>query len=217
MSSSFESKAYRVRQQGGIDTALWAGTRRLALMITPFFPSLRPLLAPMGSRSQTAVRSLSQQTLAQIEERLAPALDPALFEKPDEKDHSRDRIFSLVRTFWCWIWQVLQANTSCREVVRQVQALFAAFSGLSVDEGNSAYCKARKKLALALLQKAFDSSHASAEKLAPRTRLLQGRPQKIVDGSSFVTSGRGQPTMTIQALAFRAGDHIANFARRGEI
>ena len=39
----------------------------------------------------------------------------------------------------------------------------------------------------------------------------------IVDGSSFVTSGRGQPTMTIQALAFRAGDHIAQFAKRGEI
>lgn len=39
----------------------------------------------------------------------------------------------------------------------------------------------------------------------------------IVDGSSFVTSGRGQPTMTIQALAFRAGEHIAGFARRGEI
>ena len=27
----------------------------------------------------------------------------------------------------------------------------------------------------------------------------------LCDGSSFVTSGRGQPTMTIQALAFRAG------------
>lgn len=39
----------------------------------------------------------------------------------------------------------------------------------------------------------------------------------IVDGSSFVTSGRGQPTMTIQALAFRAADHIAEFARKGEI
>jgi choline dehydrogenase-like flavoprotein len=26
----------------------------------------------------------------------------------------------------------------------------------------------------------------------------------VVDGSNFVTSGRGQPTMTIQALAFRA-------------
>lgn len=39
----------------------------------------------------------------------------------------------------------------------------------------------------------------------------------LCDGSSFVTSGRGQPTMTIQALAFRAADHIASFARRGEI
>jgi choline dehydrogenase-like flavoprotein len=39
----------------------------------------------------------------------------------------------------------------------------------------------------------------------------------LCDGSSFVTSGRGQPTMTIQALAFRAADHIAQFARRNEI
>jgi choline dehydrogenase-like flavoprotein len=39
----------------------------------------------------------------------------------------------------------------------------------------------------------------------------------VCDGSSMVTSGRGQPTMTIQALAFRAGDHIARFAKRGEI
>jgi choline dehydrogenase-like flavoprotein len=39
----------------------------------------------------------------------------------------------------------------------------------------------------------------------------------LCDGSSFVTSGRGQPTMTIQALAFRAADHISQFARRNEI
>ena len=39
----------------------------------------------------------------------------------------------------------------------------------------------------------------------------------LCDGSSFVTSGRGQPTMTIQALAFRAADHIGKFAKRNEI
>jgi choline dehydrogenase-like flavoprotein len=39
----------------------------------------------------------------------------------------------------------------------------------------------------------------------------------VCDGSSLVTSGRGQPTMTIQALAFRAGEHIAKFARHNEI
>lgn len=39
----------------------------------------------------------------------------------------------------------------------------------------------------------------------------------VVDGSSFVTSGRGQPTMTIQALAFRAAEHMGRMARRGEL
>jgi choline dehydrogenase-like flavoprotein len=39
----------------------------------------------------------------------------------------------------------------------------------------------------------------------------------ICDGSSFVSSGRGQPTMTIQALAFRAAEHIGRFAKNGEI
>ena len=39
----------------------------------------------------------------------------------------------------------------------------------------------------------------------------------VVDGSSLVTSGRGQPTMTIEALAFRAGEYAANAAKRHEI
>ena len=39
----------------------------------------------------------------------------------------------------------------------------------------------------------------------------------LCDGSSFVTSGRGQPTCTIQALAYRAGEQIARLARRSEI
>jgi choline dehydrogenase-like flavoprotein len=39
----------------------------------------------------------------------------------------------------------------------------------------------------------------------------------LCDGSSLVTSGRGQPTMTIEALAFRAADRIRELAKRGEI
>ncbi len=39
----------------------------------------------------------------------------------------------------------------------------------------------------------------------------------ICDGSSFVTSGRGQPTMTIMALAFRAADKIKAAAAAGTI
>jgi choline dehydrogenase-like flavoprotein len=39
----------------------------------------------------------------------------------------------------------------------------------------------------------------------------------LCDGSSLVTSGRGQPTMTIEALAFRAGDRIRALAKRGDL
>ncbi len=39
----------------------------------------------------------------------------------------------------------------------------------------------------------------------------------ICDGSSMVTSGRGQPTHTIMALAFRAADHIKAAANAGDI
>ena len=39
----------------------------------------------------------------------------------------------------------------------------------------------------------------------------------ICDGSSMVTSGRGQPTMTIMALAFRAAEHIAAAAENNDV
>jgi choline dehydrogenase-like flavoprotein len=39
----------------------------------------------------------------------------------------------------------------------------------------------------------------------------------IVDGSTLVTGGRNHPTMTIQALAFRAADHISKAAKNGTL
>ena len=39
----------------------------------------------------------------------------------------------------------------------------------------------------------------------------------VVDGSNLVTGGRNHPTMTIQALAFRAADHLVRAAKRGDL
>jgi choline dehydrogenase-like flavoprotein len=39
----------------------------------------------------------------------------------------------------------------------------------------------------------------------------------IVDGSNFVTSARQQPTETIQALSYRAAEHIVKSAKAGEL
>ncbi|HME10769.1 MAG TPA: GMC family oxidoreductase, partial [Bryobacteraceae bacterium] len=37
----------------------------------------------------------------------------------------------------------------------------------------------------------------------------------IVDGSNLVTGGRNHPTLTIQALAFRASEYIVRAAKEG--
>jgi choline dehydrogenase-like flavoprotein len=39
----------------------------------------------------------------------------------------------------------------------------------------------------------------------------------VVDGSNLVTGGRNHPTMTIQALAFRAAEHIVRAAKAGTL
>jgi choline dehydrogenase-like flavoprotein len=39
----------------------------------------------------------------------------------------------------------------------------------------------------------------------------------VMDGSNFVTTARNHPTCTIEALAFRASEHIADMAKRREI
>jgi hypothetical protein len=153
-------------------------------MATPYLPALRPILAPMGSRSQNPAPFLRQATLAQIEQTLAPALPETLLRKPADGPHSRRRVFDLPRTFWGWGWQVLQANTSCREVVRQLQVLLALHQEGAPAENTSAYCQARGKLPLALLQTAFAASARSAEQTAAATTLLQGRTIKLVDASS---------------------------------
>ena len=39
----------------------------------------------------------------------------------------------------------------------------------------------------------------------------------IIDGSNLITGGRNHPTMTIQALAFRAADNIIKAAKVGQL
>src|SRR2546423_1039157 len=90
-------------------------------MQTPYFPSFRSRLAALGQRTAHTIR---QATLSQLQEHLRDLLPASLLSATDEGPNSRERIFSLRLTFECFVWQVLKPKTSCREVVRQVQALF---------------------------------------------------------------------------------------------
>src|SRR5216683_1854642 len=112
-------------------------------MHTPYFPSLRSRLAALGCRTAKTIR---QSTLAQLQQNLCDLLPAPLLSSEDEGPNSRERVFSLRLTFECFLWQMLKPKTSCREVVRQVQALFRLHGRGSVDEGDSAYVQARQRL-----------------------------------------------------------------------
>src|SRR5712671_7467572 len=136
---------------------------RLMPASTPFFPPWRAVLAGFHRGRDTVRRHLAHATLSHIEQRFAPALPAALLPQTASHDHSRERIFTLTRTVWCWIWQALQSHASCREAVCQVQALFALHDAGQVDKATGAYCEARRKVPEAVLQKLFATSFQRAE------------------------------------------------------
>ena len=113
--------------------------------------------------------------------RLPPA---PLLSAEDQGPNSRDRIFSLRLTFECFLWQLLKPKTSCREVVRQVQALFRLHGRGHVDEGDSAYVQARLRLPKERLEKALAATAQAADRRAGPGGQLNGRPVKVVDAST---------------------------------
>ncbi len=67
-----------------------------------------------------------------------------LLAQADVGPNSREQIYSVRRTFFGFLYQVLNPDCPCREVVRQIQSLFALFSCRRVSEDTGGYCVARR-------------------------------------------------------------------------
>lgn len=150
-------------------------------MNTPFFPSFRPRLAALGRRT---LQRLRQTTLAQLQEQIRDLLPAPLLSSEEEGPNSRERDFPLRLTFECFLWQMLKPKTACREVVRQVQALRTLFGLSPISEGDSAYVQARLRLPRERLEGALSATARTADRRVGQGPQLQGRPIKVVDGSS---------------------------------
>jgi DDE family transposase len=152
-------------------------------MDTPFFPLWRARRAAFGLRAP----SLRALPLPRIEKLFTYILPAGLSDQAQTGDNSRERLYPLRATFWGFLWQMLHPGTPCREVVRQIQALFCgAGQSTAVDEGTSAYCQARKRLPLQVLQRARAAAAEHAEKLLPQDQTLwRGWRLKVTDGSTL--------------------------------
>lgn len=150
-------------------------------MHTPYFPALRSRLAALGRHT---AKELRQGTLAQFHHHLGNFLPPGLLAAEDQGPNSRVRAFPLRLTVECFLWQILNPQTSCREVVRHVQALCRLQGRAPIAEGDSAYVQARQRVPRELLEKALRATAQAARTRTARAEILQGRPVKGVDGST---------------------------------
>jgi hypothetical protein len=98
--------------------------------------------------------------------------------------NSRQRIYPLPLTFWAFLSQVLSPGSSCREIVRKVQAWYAP-QGQRPDSGTSAYCQARRRLPLAALAELHQTLAAKLSARITTPELWLGRHVKVVDGTGL--------------------------------
>lgn len=144
-------------------------------MNTPLFPAWRLQLAALGRKARC------HQSATEIENEFSRFLPKNLFENGDG---CRNRIYTRKNTFWSFLWQVIQPHTSCRAVVRKIQAECET-QHQQIDENTSAYCQARSRIPLSLFNQALQKSSEMADRMAVGGIPGWIRPVKVVDATSF--------------------------------
>ena len=145
---------------------------------TPFFPAWRGRFANLGRR----LHPIRQHSLCQLDLLLYPLLPPGLLSQADEGPNSRARVYTVRRTFFGFLFQVLQPECSCREIVRQILALCALHTHDTSSPGTSAYCQARQRLPWDILPRLRCALAAHADRASS---LWKGLRVKVVDGTGI--------------------------------
>jgi hypothetical protein len=131
-----------------------------------------------------ACADLRRCTLDKLEDWLGPFLAglPAL---DAARASARERPYSVRRTWWCFLWQMLQGNATCRQVVIQLQAQRQLGGLRCVDDDTSGYCQARARLPEPLLIAALQASARAADTRVTPPAALQGRIIKVLDATTL--------------------------------
>ncbi len=146
--------------------------------MTPDFPAWAGSFACQLQR----LRTTAGTTLHQFELLFSVWIPRWRLTQQDEGDHSRHRLWTLRLTFWTFLWQIAQAGASCREAIRQAQALCRTQGQRLPPDENCPYCEARAKLPLERLQQIHEGVVADAAAALAAKDFWYGRRVTAVDG-----------------------------------
>jgi hypothetical protein len=167
---------------------------------TPFFKEFGSLLfgrPPVSALAQAQAKIRESDSLSLLANVFGSYLPKGLLDrKPGGGANSRQRVFSLEVLFWSFLDQVQTPGGSCREAVRKVMALrksaeSARKNKRKVEEkkeadmsgDTSAYCQARAKLPVAVLEQINNHLAERMEANIPDGGLWHGRHVRVVDGT----------------------------------
>ena len=159
---------------------------------TPFFKVFGPLLfgkSPVSPLAEAFAKFSENTSLSQLRKVFGAFIPQALLAPSVSGANSRKRLFSLDVIFWSFLDQVQSPGASCREAVRKVQA----FSCRKVppqkeartSAGTTAYCKARAKIPLDVLDGIQAHLVDRIQTRIPHNALWHGRHVKLVDGTGI--------------------------------
>jgi len=154
---------------------------------TPFFEAFGALL--FGRRPRKLIGKVQQlRSLGEIYELFGEMLPERLLARSEKGINSRRRLLTPKVTFWAFISQVFDVGSSCRDVVRKVEAWWR-WSQKDRDGRRaltaSAYSQARGRLDFQTLQVILKHLSWSLERRVLNEQLWLDRRVKIVDGTTF--------------------------------
>jgi hypothetical protein len=154
----------------------------------PHFPSHlmgRPK-PPASVRAARAHRHLQSLQLPDLAACLGSLIPDGFFAQTPGGQALRISKFPPVTVFWAFLFQTLHPGMACQGVVAKVRAwlLYRAPRPKFVALGTSAFCEARSRLSLGLIESAFGLLRDRLDAAASGTWLWCGRRVKVIDGSS---------------------------------
>lgn len=144
-----------------------------------------------ASRLASSLHELRQLALPDLSALLDAFLPASFFSKAPGAKAKRVRLLPPVTVFWAFLYQVLNPDMACQEVVSKLrcwrlsQRKEKTANTCKPALGTSGYCQARQALSLHLVQSAFEAVRDSLERRAATAWLWCGRRVKVLDGTSF--------------------------------
>jgi hypothetical protein len=155
-------------------------------ILTCFLPHFPSTLQGRAKTSKASLLASRANQLPDLSALISRFLPNDLFSTTPEAKARRIRIYPPITVFWAFLFQVLNHDTPCVEVVGKVRAWLISkpHSKQRPALSTAAYCEARCALSINLLWAAFNVLRGHLERRAESTWTWCGHRVKVIDGTS---------------------------------